>query len=918
MDKVAPFRFFDFGRLRPYLRPRRASLRSLLFRSVRSRYNERLLQFRLDTLPRIKQRVQSRVYQALVRRQLKRTNKARIVDIVARQSRRLLRGSAQRPLLKDASFRTRALQHQNSKMNTPGGFLASVAATPGNDAEPSQGERGYRRRKLAAMAGNLYRTGQQAVTDLRDTYVRGPNDLDTSESTHIPGAFPDVAITSQGNEQMVLFPSYAKRHTKKDRRLDAPLEAQAEIGSIKDEEYWRREWEKNEDAKAIVDVDVRGWIYSSQAGPMTRRNRILLGLARQLSGISAPRPETNAATAGGAMPEKTPHQIHEERREQERIAQEAANIERQGQEEKRVANSGGYSEEPSEPTAQGRETRYPRRHFRRGSQTPESAPGSPTLGPKQASNLNELSEAELAVANANLMARIAPFMTNPLVALPITLFFYNENQSQSRTVLTNDSGHFIVRAALDFIPTHVRVLANETLSATQAVELLEPHGVSLISDIDDTIKKSNITLGAREIFRNTFVRDLSELTIDGVQDWYCDLHKLGVCFHYCSNSPWQLFPVLASFFKMGGLPAGSLHLKQYSGMLQGIFEPVAERKRGTLTKLLSDFPERKFLLVGDSGEADLEVYTELALAFPGQVLAIFIRDVTTPEQRPGYFDSAYDMTRKKVSSLTLDDGRQGSNLPSRQNSAPITPINEHKPTGPLMGTLIDFAEEPEEAKLDEAAALAQVRKKPAGTVSAADLLAGKKAPPPRPAKPAALRSTTSSSSTNTIKPTAADDSESRPALPHRKPGVNATRAIDDAANGGGSTGPSSPDLAPPPLPRRRVANSLKSLSPRMFGHGRTNSDIDFDPLPPAASAVPPSGMSYYRSSSRSGGTTPSGSPILGAQGINRKLEMWRRRVSRAHEVLDTQGVVLYTWRQGQDVSTEAVAIVKRAMEKMGR
>ncbi len=73
-------------------------------------------------------------------------------------------------------------------------------------------------------------------------------------------------------------------------------------------------------------------------------------------------------------------------------------------------------------------------------------------------------------------------------------------------------------------------------------------------------------------------------------------------------------------------------------MLQGIFEPVAERKKGTLDRIMRDFPERKFILVGDSGEADLEVYTDLALASPGRILAVFIRDVTTPEQ-VGCFDS---------------------------------------------------------------------------------------------------------------------------------------------------------------------------------------------------------------------------------------------------------------------------------------
>ncbi|KAI7298364.1 hypothetical protein KC315_g18082 [Hortaea werneckii] len=88
---------------------------------------------------------------------------------------------------------------------------------------------------------------------------------------------------------------------------------------------------------------------------------------------------------------------------------------------------------------------------------------------------------------------------------------------------------------------------------------------------------------------------------------------------------------------MARLPIGSFHLKQYSGMLGGIFEPVAERKKGSLDKIMRDFPDRRFILVGDSGEADLEVYTDVALDNPGRVLGIFIRDVTTPT-RTGYFD----------------------------------------------------------------------------------------------------------------------------------------------------------------------------------------------------------------------------------------------------------------------------------------
>ncbi|KAJ9622082.1 hypothetical protein H2203_006963 [Taxawa tesnikishii (nom. ined.)] len=129
------------------------------------------------------------------------------------------------------------------------------------------------------------------------------------------------------------------------------------------------------------------------------------------------------------------------------------------------------------------------------------------------------------------------------------------------------------------------------------------------------------------------------LTIQGVREWYNKLADMGVKFHYVSNSPYQLYPVLTSFFSHAGLPKGTFHLKQYTGMFQGIFEPVAERKKSTLDKLMRDFPERKWILVGDSGEADLEVYTDVVMEYPNRILGIFIRDVTTPPDK-GFFDSA--------------------------------------------------------------------------------------------------------------------------------------------------------------------------------------------------------------------------------------------------------------------------------------
>lgn len=131
---------------------------------------------------------------------------------------------------------------------------------------------------------------------------------------------------------------------------------------------------------------------------------------------------------------------------------------------------------------------------------------------------------------------------------------------------------------------------------------------------------------------------------------------------------------------------------------------------------------------------------------------------------------------------------------------------------------------------------------------------------------------------------------------------------------------SSGDRPPPPPPRRRgtpssITEENPPLPPRRT-QTSTSLDLDFEPLPPPKTTPPPFGTS--RSGNRSGNITPSTSPTLGPQVVNKKLELWRRRLARAHEQLDGLGVSLYTWRKGQDVINEAEGIIKQALRDMER
>jgi len=91
------------------------------------------------------------------------------------------------------------------------------------------------------------------------------------------------------------------------------------------------------------------------------------------------------------------------------------------------------------------------------------------------------------------------------------------------------------------------------------VRLIEAQGLSVISDIDDTIKLTQIPSGAKVVIRNTFFRDFQPVPAMArmYQAWP------DAAFHYISGSPWQLYRPLSEFLvgPAGGFPEGSFHMK---------------------------------------------------------------------------------------------------------------------------------------------------------------------------------------------------------------------------------------------------------------------------------------------------------------------------------------------------------------------
>lgn len=186
---------------------------------------------------------------------------------------------------------------------------------------------------------------------------------------------------------------------------------------------------------------------------------------------------------------------------------------------------------------------------------------------------------------------------------------------------------------------------------TGKIALLEPTGLSVVSDIDDTIKVTEVPGEKSVVLKNTFCHDF--VAVSGMSDKYRALS--GAAFHYVSGGPWQLFQPLSDFLSAQGFPAGTFHLNYFPknfvapdtrelliDSICGSLGRTYDHKIEQITRLMVRFPQREFILVGDSGELDVEVYRRIRELFGTRVKEIWIRDVVNDQEVNSFRFSSKD------------------------------------------------------------------------------------------------------------------------------------------------------------------------------------------------------------------------------------------------------------------------------------
>ncbi|CAR24954.1 Actin patch protein 1 [Lachancea thermotolerans] len=228
-----------------------------------------------------------------------------------------------------------------------------------------------------------------------------------------------------------------------------------------------------------------------------------------------------------------------------------------------------------------------------------------------------------------LRSRISGFLHKHIMGVTLTIDISDGSSLKERTsVVTDNYGNYDVKVATQFQPQNITINIDTKDGCTVncPINIVKDQGFALISDVDDTIKHTGVTGDKRSMFSNVFVHEFKTWAIPGMSLWYNTLKDSeGVDFFYVSNSPFQIYPVLEDYVSKH-FPMGPLFLKQYSGnLVSSLMSSSAKRKLGTILGILADFPHKRFILVGDSGEGDLEAYTEAVKLFPNQILGVYIR-----------------------------------------------------------------------------------------------------------------------------------------------------------------------------------------------------------------------------------------------------------------------------------------------------
>jgi len=269
----------------------------------------------------------------------------------------------------------------------------------------------------------------------------------------------------------------------------------------------------------------------------------------------------------------------------------------------------------------------------------------------------------------NLISMYRRFATDEVPNAKLQVKFHG----RKHFAVTDEEGYFTMELAphqlelqdlwqtLDVELVDAPYSFSKNIKSTASILIPPPDAeFGIISDIDDTIVKTSAT-DLIAMARITFLNNaFSRLPFAGVAEFYNALQlgrngKRNNPFFYVSSSPWNLYDLLIDFLDLNNIPEGPLLLRDYGLDEKPEDDNHSSHKIKEIKNILLAYPELKFVLIGDSGQEDPKIYSEIVGLFPGRILAIYIRDVQLPERERVAINVAKGVLKHKVEMVIVDN-----------------------------------------------------------------------------------------------------------------------------------------------------------------------------------------------------------------------------------------------------------------------
>ena len=211
-------------------------------------------------------------------------------------------------------------------------------------------------------------------------------------------------------------------------------------------------------------------------------------------------------------------------------------------------------------------------------------------------------------------------------------YYLVDEQTNDLTDSINEEGWLNYEIAYDVFKDKLINLENRFPG-----EMLIPSESSkfgVISDIDDTLLETGVVskLKWKVLVNSLFKHAENRMAFAGAATIYSKLHQ-GISgeeanpIFYVSNSPWNLYRYLEYFLKHNNFPKGPILLRDFRTPFDKTKKRKVSHKEHEIKNIIKTYPNKKFVLIGDAGEHDIDIYLDVVKHYPDRIKAIYIRTI---------------------------------------------------------------------------------------------------------------------------------------------------------------------------------------------------------------------------------------------------------------------------------------------------